>query len=106
MAKIQIDSTRFHNISVETLADMIGDADRKLKQEAAYVEALKEEVKRRKCEVAHGSRWSVTVTASTTQRLDTKALKELLGDGLAPYYTSTPTSTLRISEVFQAPDVD
>ena len=97
---------RFHNISPEALADLIGDADIAAKECAAELDSLKAEAKRRGLEKATGSRFRFTVSMSETKRLDTTALKTLLGDGLDPYYKTTPTNTLRISPVFEAPELD
>lgn len=88
------------------LADMIGDADMAAKEEQAYLDSLKDEAKRRGCEMATGSRFKFTVTLAETSRLDTKGLKALLGDALDPYYKKSASKTLRISSVFEAPALD
>lgn len=98
-------TNKFDNYSNEALADMIGAGDVLAKSATARVDELKDEAKRRGIETATGSVYRVSITSVETSRLDTKALRELLGDALDPYYRKTPTCTLRISALFQQPVV-
>lgn len=95
-----------HNYTPEFLADEIGAQDAIAKEANARLSALKEEAKRRGIESAQGSHWRISVTAGERETLDTKALRTLLGDALDPYYKKTPTCTLRISSLFQQPEVE
>jgi hypothetical protein len=94
-----------HNYTDDYLADEIGAQDAIAKEANALLSALKEEAKRRGIESAQGSHWRIDVTTAQRETLDTKALRTLLGDALDPYYRKTPTCTLRISALFQQPEV-
>jgi hypothetical protein len=95
-----------HNFTNDYLADEIGQQDAIAKAATARLNALKEEAKRRGIEIAQGSHYRISVDTGERKTLDTKALCELLGkDALEPYYRTTPTCTLRISSVFQQPEV-
>lgn len=98
-------TTRFDNWSNDHLADEIGAADVEAKAATKRLDELKAEAKRRGIETASGERWRITVDTAERATLDTKALRTLLGDALDPYYRTTPTCTLRISALFQQPEV-
>lgn len=97
--------TSLRQLSAEQLADEIGNQDARHKMSATRLDELKSEAKRRGIESAQGSHWRIAVTTAERETLDTKALRELLGDALDPYYRKTPTCTLRISALFQQPEV-
>lgn len=99
-------SVRLANTSNERLADMIGDADITAKAEAAYLDKLKDEAKRRGIEMATGSRFKITMTVAETKRLDTKAIPPKMAAKLAPYYKMGISNTLRISSVFTPAELD
>jgi len=96
---------QFDNYSNEMLADEIGDEDRKTKAAEARLKELKDEAKRRGIESAAGRVYRINIDTGERSTLDTKALRELLGDALDPYYKKSPTCTLRISALFQQPEV-
>jgi hypothetical protein len=73
-------TNRFHNISNEALADLIGEADLKAKAATAELEALKAEMKGRGLAGAIGQRWAVSVSEFLQARIDTAAVRALLGD--------------------------
>lgn len=94
-----------HNFTDDYLADEIGAQDAIAKEANARLSALKEEAKRRGIESAQGSHWRISVTTGERKTLDVKGLRELLGDALDKYDRVSPTCTLRISSLFQQPEV-
>ncbi len=72
MAKATHPSTtsRFHNLSNEALADMIGQADAVLKGAEAEAKALKDEFKRRGLVEVAGDHFTVTATEQIAGRLE------------------------------------
>ena len=93
--------SRFDNWSNDQLADAIGDADAHAKAKQAYLDALKDEAKRRNVEIAQGAKWCVRVDPTTSRRLDTKRLATDLGDALDEYYVTTMSQRLTISRLFR-----
>ena len=86
MSKSAAKPNPFHNLSTEDLADQFGDVKAQIAALEDREDALKKELAARIDDVpAVGPRWTVTKSESVSRRLDTKALRELLGDGLAPY---------------------
>lgn len=76
----------FGNRSDADLADEFGDLKAQLDALEKRLDAIKDELKARIDDVpAMGAKWTVTKSESTQKRLDTKALRELLGDDLDPY---------------------
>jgi hypothetical protein len=94
-----------HNFTNDYLADEIGALDSQLKDITARLNAHKDEAKRRGIEIAQGSHYRIAITTGERKTLDVKALRELLGDALDKYERTSPTCTLRISSVFQQPEV-
>ena len=95
MAKTE-NSTRFHNISSETLADMIGTQDAVAKAAIAELDALKAEFKARGIEAAQGARFAVTATESIQGRLDSAAVKAFLGEAYHRFEKAIISTTIRI----------
>lgn len=87
---------RFHNHSLQDLADLIGEADSDIKARTERLDELKAEFKRRGVNVARGCAFVVSVSSSTTKRLDTKRLKDDLGDALDGYYAESETTRVLI----------
>lgn len=87
---------RFHNLSDEQLADEIGKLDTHIKSQAEALEALKDEFKRRDVSAARGEFFAVTVSTSTSKRLDTKKLRAALGDALDGYEVETTSVRLTV----------
>lgn len=78
-------SEQFNNLSNEQLADEIGELDTLIKDQDKRLSDLKDAFKARKCSAARGQFFAVTVSESTSKRLDTKKLREALGDALDGY---------------------
>jgi predicted phage-related endonuclease len=89
-------TTKFNNLSNEQLADEIGNLDSTVKYYTERLEEVKTEFKSRNCSAARGAQFAVTVSESTSERLDTKKLKEALGDALAGYTIETTTKRLLV----------
>ncbi len=76
---------QFNNLSNEQLADEIGNMNAIVSEQTERLDALKTAFKARNCSVARGKYFAVTVSESTSKRLDTKKLREALGDALDGY---------------------
>lgn len=88
---------RFHNMSLAQIADEYGDLKAKIATLEATLDEIKQELYARVDDVpAIGPRWTVTKSESISNRLDTKALRELLGDGLKPYEKESKTVRLLV----------
>lgn len=76
----------FHNLSTSELADDFGNIKAQIAALEEREDAIKKELMARIDDTpAISPRWTVTKSESVSKRLDTKALRDLLGDGLAPY---------------------
>lgn len=93
--------SKFHNVSLADLADQAGALDTEIKARQEQLDELKDELKRREVNCARGTRFMVTVSESTSKRLDTTRLKADLGDALAPYQTETTSTRVLIKPVPQ-----
>jgi hypothetical protein len=71
--------SRFHNLTDEALADAIGRADAIVKGAEAELATLKDEFKARGLSEVAGDEFAVTATEQISGRIDTKAVKDLLG---------------------------
>ena len=91
--------SRFHNLSNEALADMLGQADAVLKGAEAECKALKDEFKRRGLTDVAGDHFTVTATEQIAGRLDTKAVKEYLGESYHRYEVAVISTVVRIKAV-------
>lgn len=80
-------TNQFHNVSTVDLADEFGDIKAQISALEEREKALRETLLARGIDEvpAIGRRWTVKASESMSKRLDTKALRELFGDGLAPY---------------------
>lgn len=95
---------RFRNMSIGQIADAYGDLKAQIDELEAQAGEIKEELRGRIRDVpAIGERYTVTKIESTQKRLDTKGLRELLGDALAPYEKESPVVQLRVkpTEIFR-----
>jgi len=92
-------TSRFHNLSNEMLADAIGHADAVLKGAEADAKALKEEFKRRGLLDAAGEHFAVRASEQISGRLDTKAIKEFLGDRYHRFEVAVISTVIRIKSV-------
>src|ERR1700728_5288865 len=103
MAKATNSSTtspsRFHNVSNEALADMLGHADAVLKGAEAECKLLKDEFKRRGLVEVAGDQFTVTSAEQIAGRLDTKAVKEYLGESYHRFESAVISTVIRIKAV-------
>jgi hypothetical protein len=90
---------RFHNLSDQALADAVGRADAVLKGAEAECKALKEEFKRRGLTEVAGDDFAVTATEQIAGRIDTKAVKEFLGDAYHRFEIPVVSTVVRIKAV-------
>jgi hypothetical protein len=96
----QINTTsRFHNLSDATLADALGYADATLKGAEAECKALKDEFRHRGLTEVAGTAFTVTATEQIAGRLDTKAVKEFLGDSYRRFENAVVSTVIRIKAV-------
>lgn len=75
-------TNNFDNVSNEDIADEIGEINAKIKLQEERLQALKDEFKRRGLSAVKGLYFIVSSSTSTTKRLDTKKVKDVLGDAL------------------------
>ena len=103
MAKANNPSTtspsRFHNVSNEALADLLGQADAVLKGADAECKLLKDEFKRRGLVEVAGGQFTVTATEQIAGRLDSKAVKEYLGESYRRFEVAVISTVIRIKSV-------
>jgi hypothetical protein len=88
--------SRFHNVSDEALADMLGQADAVLKGAEAECKLLKDEFKRRGLVEVAGCQFTVTATEQIAGRLDSKAVKEYLGESYRRFEVAVISTVIRI----------
>jgi hypothetical protein len=94
-----IPASRFHNLANEALADALGHADAVLKGAEAECKLLKDEFKRRSLVEAAGSQFTVTAIEQIAGRLDTKAVKEYLGESYHRFENAVVSTVIRIKSV-------
>ena len=101
MAQANHDSitSRFHNLSDSALADALGHADAVLKGAEAECKSLKDEFKRRGLAEACGEDFTVTATEQIAGRLDTKAVKEYLGESYRRFEIAVISTVIRVKAV-------
>jgi hypothetical protein len=92
-------TSRFHNLSNEMLADAIGHADAVLKGAEAEAKALKEEFKRRGLLDAAGEHFAVRASEQISGRLDAKAVREFLGEQYHRFERAVVTTVIRIRAI-------
>jgi hypothetical protein len=91
--------SRFHNVSHEALADLLGQADAVLKGAEAECKLLKDEFKRRGLVEVAGDQFTVTATDQIAGRLDSKAVKEYLGESYRRFEVAVISTVIRIKAV-------
>jgi hypothetical protein len=91
--------SRFHNVSDEALADLIGQADAVLKGAEAECKLLKDEFKRRGLVEVAGDQFTVTATEQIAGRLDSKAVKGYLGESYRRFEVAVISTVIRIKAV-------
>ena len=92
-------TSRFHNLTNEVLADELGHADALLKGAEAECKELKDEFKRRGLSEVVGETFTVTATEQIAGRLDTKAVKEHLGESYRRFEIAVVSTVIRIKAV-------
>jgi hypothetical protein len=88
--------SRFHNLSDEALADAIGRADAIVKAAEAELATLKDEFKARGLSDVAGDDFAVRATEQISGRIDTKAVKELLGARYSAFEKVIISTVIRI----------
>jgi hypothetical protein len=91
--------SRFHNLSNEALADLLGHADAALKGAEAECKLLKDEFKHRGLVEVAGENFTVTATEQIAGRLDAKAVKEYLGESYRRFEIAVISTVIRIKAV-------
>lgn len=88
------------NITPAALADEIGQLDADLKAFEVTVKDKKDALKAMLAKsgetIARGDRFMITVTETTSERLDTKRLRDALGDALDGYTITSTSSRMTI----------
>lgn len=93
---------KFHNLNAAQLADALGQADALAKAAQAEVDAIKAEIKARGMSEAVGDFFTLTVTEQIQGRIDTAAVKALLGDDYCRYEKPIVTNVIRVKAVATA----
>ena len=88
--------TRFHNVTDQALADLLGQADAVLKGAEAECKLLKDEFKNRGLVEVAGDNFTVTATEQIAGRLDSKAVKEYLGESYRRFEVAVISTVIRI----------
>jgi hypothetical protein len=91
--------SRFHNLTDQALADMLGQADAVLKGAEAECKLLKDEFKRRSLTEVAGDSFTVTATEQIAGRLDAKAVKEYLGESYRRFEVAVISTVIRVKAV-------
>ena len=94
-----ISPTRFHNLADPALADALGHADAVLKGAEAECKQLKDEFKRRGLFEVAGCHFTITATEQIAGRLDTKAVKEYLGEAYHRFENAVVSTVIRVKSV-------
>jgi hypothetical protein len=88
--------SRFHNLTDQAIADLLGQADAVLKGAEAECKLLKDEFKRRGLIEVAGDHFTVTATEQIAGRLDSKAVKEYLGESYRRFEVAVISTVIRI----------
>jgi hypothetical protein len=94
-----ISPSRFHNLANTALADALGHADAVLKVAEAECKLLKDEFKRRGLVKDVGGHFTVTATEQIAGRLDSKAVKEYLGESYHRFENFVVSTVIRIKSI-------
>ncbi len=94
-----ISPSRFHNLADMALADALGHADAVLKGAEVECKLLKDEFKRRGLVEVAGRQFTGTATEQIAGRLDTKAVKEYLGESYNRFENVVVSTVIRIKSV-------
>jgi hypothetical protein len=96
MATIANTTSRFHNLPDAALDDEVGRVDAISKAAEAELKALKDEFKARGLSNVAGDAFTVTATDQVAWRLDTKAVREFLGDACARFESVATSTVIRV----------
>jgi hypothetical protein len=91
--------SRYHNLSDAALADEIGRVDTIVKSAEAELKALKDEFKDRGLQAASGDAYAVAATEQISGRLDTKAVRQFLGDAYPRFEIPVISTVVRVKAV-------
>ena len=94
-----ISPSRFHNLADTALADALGHADSVLKGAEAECKLLKDEFKRRGLTEVAGRHFTITATEQIAGRLDSKAVKEYLGEAYHRFENAVISTVIRVKSV-------
>lgn len=86
-------------LTLSEIADLLGAADAERKAAVARVDALKAELRKRRVECAHGDRFFVDITTTTSLILDQGAVKEFLGDNLPAFQKESEVTRFTIKAI-------
>ena len=92
-------SSRAPADSDEALADQLGHTDAILKGAEAECKALKDEFKRRGLLTVAGNEFTVTSTEQISDRPDTKAVREFLGEAYHRFENAVVSTVIRVKAV-------
>lgn len=89
---------KFHNISTAQIADEFGALDQQAKALDKRIAELKDELKKRigDDEVVEGAKFTVTVSTTVSTRIDTKKLREVLGDAVKEVETTSESTRVTV----------
>lgn len=86
-----------HNAATADLADEYGMLKGQADAIAARLTILKDEIVKRGDDRIEAKRFTVTISKQVSKRLDTKALKDALGEGIcAEYERETESTVVRV----------
>ena len=97
-------ANQYHNTSDAALADQIGALDTRIKAYEAELTPLKDEFKRRGLTAVRGGAFVVTASTSTSKRIDSKKLREALGDALEGFENDVTSTRLLVKAIPQLAD--
>jgi hypothetical protein len=92
-------TSKFDNLPIEALCDLVGEADGAKKAAEARLAELKSELQRRNVTEAAGEHFAISIRAQVSTRLDTQRIKTFLGDDVAKFETHSIASVLRVKAV-------
>jgi hypothetical protein len=99
MSQADRNLTKFHNLPDAALADELGRVDALLKGAEAECQSLKDEFRRRGLSEVAGSNFTVTATGKFSTRLDTKAVREFLGEAAKRFEVVSASIVIRIRAI-------
>ncbi len=90
-------ANKFDNVSDAALVDEFGNVKAQIDALEKREKELRDEIVARFDDVPLiGGRWTASVSTSTSKRLDTKALRALLGDALNEYEKESTSTRVNV----------